>query len=169
MAPEINKNALGNAWFVEKPVMVENANKEISAINRINPVKEAAIDVVFKDQITKPTYPILENEKIEIVSYQPDELIYKYSAKEEKLVVFSEIYYPAGWKSYIDGKESKYFRADYVLRGMVVPSGDHEIKFTFRPSSYIVGNKISLASSIVLVLLLAGYFLMQIKNKSKSE
>ena len=81
--------------------------------------------------------PVLENEKIELVSYQPDELIYKYSAREEKLAVFSEIYYPAGWKSYIDGKESKYFRTDYVLRGMVVPAGDHEIKFTFKPASYI--------------------------------
>jgi hypothetical protein len=169
MAPEINKNALGNAWFVEKPVMVDNANMEISAINRINPAKEAAIDVAFKDQIIKSSFPVLENEKIELVSYQPDELIYKYSTKEEKLVVFSEIYYPAGWKSYIDGKESKYFRANYVLRGMVVPAGDHEIKFAFKPSSYIVGNKISLASSIVLMLLLAGYVLMQFKNKSKSE
>jgi hypothetical protein len=169
MPPEINDNALGNAWFVEKPVIVDNANMEISAINKINPAKEAAVDVVFKDQITKPSYPVMENEKIEFASYQPDELIYKYSAKEEKLVIFSEIYYPAGWKSYIDGKESKYFRADYVLRGMVVPAGDHEIKFSFKPSSYYVGNKISLASSIVLILLLAGYFLMQIKNKSKSE
>ena len=169
MAPEINKNALGNAWFVEKPVMVENANEEISAINKISPANEAAIDIVFKDQIRKSSFSVLEDEKIELVSYQPDELIYKYSAKEEKLVVFSEIYYPAGWKSYIDGKESKYFRADYVLRGMVVPAGDHEIKFSFKPASYIVGNKVSLASSLVLILLLAGYFLMKFKNKSKTE
>ena len=96
-------------------------------------------------------------------------MIYKYSAREEKLAVFSEIYYPAGWKSYVDGKESKYFRTDWILRGMVVPAGDHEIKFSFKPSSYIVGNKISLASSIVLVLLFAGYFLAEFKMKSKTE
>ena len=137
------QNALGNAWFVETPVMVENANKEISAINNLNPAKEAVIDNVFKDQITKSSFPVSENEKIELVSYKPNELIYKYSALNEKLAVFSEIYYPAGWKAYIDGKESKYFRTNYVLRGMVVPAGDHEIKFSFRPSSYIVGNKIS--------------------------
>jgi hypothetical protein len=167
--PLINSKALGNAWFVEKSVMVENANKEISSVKSFNPSKEAIINNIFSNQITKSSFPVLENEKIELVSYQPDELLYKYSAREEKLVVFSEIYYPAGWKCYLDGKESKYFRANYVLRGMVVPAGDHEIKFTFRPASYYVGNKVSLASSVLLILLCAGYFFMKIKVKSKPE
>jgi hypothetical protein len=167
--PLVNNNALGNAWFAEKAMMVENANEEISAINVFNPSKEAVINNIFKDQVPSTFFPVTDNEKIELVSYQPDELIYKYSAKEKKLVVFSEIYYPAGWKCYIDGKESKYFRTDYVLRGMVVPAGDHEIKFAFKPLSYIVGNKISLASSVVLILMLAGYFATKIKMKTKSE
>jgi hypothetical protein len=167
--PLINPNALGNAWFVEKPVLVENANKEISLINSFNPSKEAVIGNAFKNQITKTSFPVQENEKIELVSYQPDELHYKYSAREEKLVVFSEIYYPAGWKCYIDGKESQYFRTDWVLRGMVVPIGDHEIKFAFKPASYYVGNKISLASSVLLILLFAGYFFTKFKMKSKPE
>src|SRR5450759_2990520 len=167
--PLINPNVLGNAWFVEKPVIVENANKEISSVTSFNPSKEATIDNVFKDQIMKSLYPVLENEKIELVSYQPDELLYKYSAREEKLAVFSEIYYPAGWKCFIDGKESKYFRTDWVLRGMIVPAGDHEIKFTFKPASYYIGNKISLASSVLLILLCAGYFFTKFNRKSKSE
>jgi len=167
--PLINQYALGNAWFVEKPVIVENANQEISSVKSINPSKEAIINTMFKNQITKSFFPVQENEKIELVSYQPDELLYKYSAREEKLAVFSEIYYPAGWKCYLDGKESSYFRTDYVLRGMVVPAGDHEIKFTFKPASYYVGNKISLASSVLLILLCAGYFLSKIKMKSKPE
>jgi hypothetical protein len=167
--PLINLNALGNAWFVEKPVIVENANKEISLMNFFNPSKEAIINNTFKDQITKSTFPLKENEKIDLVSYQPDELHYKYVAKEEKLAVFSEIYYPAGWTCYIDGKESKYFRTDWVLRGMVVPAGDHEIKFAFKPASYYVGNKISLASSVLLILLFAGYFFTKFKMKSKPE
>ena len=167
--PLINPNAIGNAWFAEKPVFVENANKEISLMNSFNPSKEAIISNTFKNQVTKSSYPVQENEKIELVSYQPDQLLYKYSAREEKLAVFSEIYYPAGWKSYIDGKESPYFRTDWVLRGMVVPAGDHEIKFTFKPASYYVGNKISLASSVLLILLFSGYFLAKFKMKSKSE
>ena len=167
--PLVNPNALGNAWFVEKPVMVENANKEISAVKSFNPSKEAIINNIFKNQITKSSFPVQENEKIELVSYQPDELLYKYSAREEKIAVFSEIYYPAGWKCYLDGKENKYFRTDYILRGMVVPAGDHEIKFTFKPASYYVGNKISLASSVLLILLCAGYFFTKFKMKSKPE
>ena len=167
--PLLNKNALGNAWFVEKPVIVENANKEISSINEIDPSKEATIDIKFKDQITKSVYPVSDNEKVELVSYRPDELVYKYSAREEKLAVFSEIYYPAGWKAFIDGKESKYFRTDYVLRGMVVPAGDHEIKFSFKPNSYIVGNKISLASSVLLILLTGGFIAAKLLYKPKAE
>lgn len=166
--PLANPYALGNAWFVEKPVIVENANKEISLINTLDPAKEATIDKIFQNQITKASYPVMENEKINLVSYQPDELIYKSSAREEKLAVFSEIYYPAGWKSYIDGKESKYFRTNYILRGMIVPAGDHEIKFTFKPASYIIGNKISLVSSLLLILLTAGYFLYKFKMKPKA-
>ena len=167
--PLVNPNALGNAWFVEKPVLVENANKEISLMNSFNPAKEAIIVNTFKNQITKSSYPVQENEKIELISYQPDELHYKYSASEEKLVVFSEIYYPAGWKGYIDGKENQYFRTDWVLRGMIVPAGDHEIKFTFKPVSYYIGNKISLASSLLLILLCIGYFISKFNLKTKSE
>jgi hypothetical protein len=156
--PLVNPYALGNAWFVEKPIFVENANQELSATNNFDPAKEVLIDNSFKGLVSKTSYPVFENEKIELVSYQPNELVYKSSAREEKLAVFSEIYYPAGWKSYIDGKESKYFRTDFLLRGMVVPAGDHEIKYVFEPASYITGNKISLASSVLLILLIAGYF-----------
>jgi hypothetical protein len=167
--PLINMKALGNVWFAGQPVMVENANMEISAINHFDPSKTAVIDTRFSNLVTKSAYPVLENEKIELVSYKADELVYKYSAKEEKLAVFSEIYYPAGWKSYIDGKESSHFRANYVLRGMILPAGDHEIRFSFKPSSYIAGNKISLASSVLLILVIAGYFVSEIMKKSKSE
>jgi uncharacterized membrane protein YfhO len=84
------------------------------------------------------------------------------------MVIFSDIYYAAGWKCYIDNKETRYFRADYVLRGMIVPAGNHEIRFTFKPSSYIIGNKVSLASSLILILMAAGYFVMRFTKKAKS-
>jgi hypothetical protein len=163
--PLVNPRALGNAWFVEKPVMVENANAELLKLNNINTAKEAVIDDIFKDQITQPLFPVEQSDKIELVSYKANELVYKYSAGGKRLAIFSDIYYPAGWKSFLDGKESKYFRADYVLRAMIVPQGNHEIRFVFEPSSYINGNRISLASSILLILLLTGYFAMKLFKK----
>jgi hypothetical protein len=167
--PLFNQHALGNAWFVEKPVFAENANMEIMTLNSIDPAREVVIDKIFKDHIVNSIYPITAGEEIELVSYQPNELVYKYSAGSEKLTVFSDIYYPAGWKCFVDDKENNYFRANYVLRAMIAPAGTHEIKFVFEPDSYIIGNKVSLASSIVLILLLAGSLVMMlIKKKDRT-
>ncbi|MCE5348267.1 MAG: hypothetical protein LLG13_18530 [Bacteroidales bacterium] len=168
-APLVNPDALGNAWFVETPVMVNNANEELSTVNKIDPAFQAVIDNRFKDQVRKTEYPKTDGDMIELKSYKANELVYTSSAQGEKLAVFSEIYYPAGWKCFIDGKESSYFRTDWVLRGMVVPAGNHEIKFTFKPSSYMIGNKVSLASSILFILLIAGYFIAELKIKPKFE
>jgi hypothetical protein len=167
--PLVNPHALGNVWFAERPVIVDNANMELAAVNTIDPLKEVAIDVRFKDQVKSPSYAVSVNDKIELVTYKPDELEYKYTAEGERLAVFSEIYYPAGWKCYIDGKESSYFRTDYVLRGMILPAGEHKVLFAFKPSAYFIGNKISLASSILLFLLTAGYFISVYIKKSKSQ
>ncbi|MGD0342887.1 MAG: hypothetical protein ABSA76_14385 [Bacteroidales bacterium] len=165
-APPIeNPKALGNAWFVEKPEIVENADMEISMTSRTDPAKAAVIDKRFSDLVTRPSYPPEEGDKIELLTYQPNELVYKSSSGSEKLALFSDIYYPAGWKCFVDGKESKYFRADYVLRAMIVPGGNHEIRFIFKPSSYYTGNMVSLISSVILILLIAGYVAIRIRKK----
>ena len=167
--PVINPYSLGNAWFVEKPVLVENANKEIMAIKSLNPSAEAIIDKKFRDLVPATSYPISDGDTINLISYQPNELIYKYSAGTEKLIVFSEIYYPAGWKCYVDGNEKPYLRANYVLRAMTAPAGDHEIKFSFKPESYITGNKVSLASSVLLILLIGGFIAYELIRKKETE
>ncbi|HLN55271.1 MAG TPA: hypothetical protein VK207_04715 [Bacteroidales bacterium] len=167
--PLVNNNALGNAWFVEKPVIVANANEEIASLDNFNPSTEALVDKSFSNFISKESYPSSAGDTIRLTSYLPNELVYKYSAGAERLAVFSEIYYPAGWKCFIDGKESEHFRADYVLRAMVVPAGDHEIRFSFEPASYITGNKISLASSLILLLGIAGYIVMGFRNKRENR
>ncbi|MBK7709892.1 MAG: hypothetical protein IPJ37_02155 [Bacteroidales bacterium] len=167
--PLINQNALGNAWFVETPVIVENANAEIASINGLDASKVAVIDKLFNDQIKKSSYPVAAGDTLVLTSYKPNELIYSSKSQNENLAVFSEIYYPAGWKSFIEGKESSYFRTDYVLRGMVIPAGTHEIKFSFEPSSYIIGNRISMISSVIFILLAAAYIFLQLKTKSRAE
>jgi hypothetical protein len=167
--PLLNSNALGSAWFVENPVFAKDANDEISILRSFDPSKEATVDVQFKNLVTKTTYPVAEGDKIELKSYQPDELLYSSLASEEKLAVFSEIWYPKGWICYIDGKETQYFRTDWTLRGLIIPAGDHEIKFTFKPVSYYTGNKVSLASSVLLLLIIAGYFVAKYTMKTKPE
>jgi hypothetical protein len=167
MDPVINNNVLGNAWFADTVIFAENANRELSLVNKINPAKQAVIDIRFIDQVTNSGYKGNDKDKIELTSCKPNELIYKYSSGGERLAVFSEIYYPAGWKAFIDGAEKSFFRADYVLRGMVVPDGNHEIKFIFEPASYYTGNKISMASSLIFILLFAGYIAVMLRNKKK--
>jgi len=167
--PLINPYCEGNAWFAGNALPVENANEEISAIKNFKPDEYAIIDKKFGHLLSGYKYPALESDTISLISYQPNELIYKYSAGSDKLVVFSEIYYPAGWKCFVDDKETPYMRANYVLRAMIAPAGDHVIKFSFEPQSYITGNKVSLASSILLILLIGGYLVSTLFKRKESD
>jgi len=91
---------------------------------------------------------------IALSSYLPNHLAYKYNSSKEQLVVFSEIYYSKGWNAYIDGQEVPYLRANYVLRALSVPAGQHDVEFKFEPRIWVVGERISFASSLLLILLL---------------
>jgi hypothetical protein len=164
--PFTNRNALGNAWFVGTVRFAENADEEISLIRSFNPSQEALIDKRFREYLSKENYQPDPSARITLTSYKPNELKYSYSSASDALAVFSEIYYPAGWKSYIDGKEVPHFKADYVLRGMEVPAGDHEVIFRFEPESYRTGTRISFASSLLLILLCAGSLFMVVRKKT---
>ena len=78
--------------------------------------------------------------------------------------MFSEIYYDKGWNAYVDGKPMPHFRANYVLRAMRIPSGKHTVEFKFEPSTYYTGEKISLAGSVLLLLLFAGGVFMELRK-----
>jgi len=167
--PLVNKSALGSAWFVDSYKTVKTADEEINLIRSFNPEKEALINEESKKHLTKDIYQKDPARRIELISYKPNELKYSYSSASEALAVFSEIYYPAGWKSYLDGKEVPYFKADYLLRAMEVPGGNHEIVFRFDPDSYRTGSKVSFASSLLLILLCAGSIIVEIRRKKQSE
>lgn len=155
-APLSNRSALGNAWFVNDYKIVPNADAEITALYSFNPKEEAIIDKQFEDQLNDRAFNPDANASIKLETYEPNRLVYKTQAQSEQLAVFSEIYYPKGWKVTIDGKEAKHFRANYILRSMIVPAGNHTIEFKFSPDSFRTGTNISLISSILLLLLLAG-------------
>ena len=103
---------------------------------------------------------------IYLAKYLPNHLTYRSNSNTEQLAVFSEIYYNKGWKAYIDGKEAPYFRADYLLRAMLVPAGKHTIEFKFHPRSYYTGEKISLAGSLLLILIVFGAVWQEIRKKT---
>lgn len=162
--PITNGNALGNAWFASKITFVDNADEEIGMISKFNPAQEAVVDKSFGNIITGEYFPVDSTASIILTSCKSNELKYSFRSPSDQLVVFSEIYYPAGWKSFIDSKEAPYFKSDYVLRGMVVPSGEHEIIFRFEPSSYSNGTKVQIASSFLLILLIAGSLFVTLRG-----
>lgn len=168
--PLINDQALGNAWFVNSFRLVDNPDQEIAAVNEIDPSDEVVANIRNKDEIEKANPDPGTEEEINLASYKANELVYEASSDAPKLAVFSEIYYPKGWNVYVDGEKSEYFRVNYVLRAMVVPAGNHEITFRFEPQSYNTGNTISLAGSILLILMIAGtvYYVTR-KQKSTAD
>jgi hypothetical protein len=166
-APIVNKDALGHAWFVRNYQVVENADEEIEKVGQVNPANVALVDKRYKQYIEGEPIEFDSAGAIVLEEYEPNYLKYKTSAKHEQLAVFSEMYYPKGWKVTVDGKPAEHFRADYVLRAMVVPAGDHTIEFSFKPASYYTGEKISLASSLILLLVFFGAIAMNLKTTPK--
>ena len=161
-----NPFALGNAWFVENIKMVDNADEEILAVQEFNP-KETAI--VRKDEQPEMSlnYKINSSDRISLTNYLPNELRYSYNISNSQFAVFSETFYDDGWKVYINGDESSFIKVNYILRGMELPKGSGEIVFKFNPTSYKVGETVSLASSILLVLLILGaIYKNTLKNKN---
>ncbi|MGD9991827.1 MAG: YfhO family protein [Salinivirgaceae bacterium] len=163
--PLLNKSALGNVWFVNAYKIVENADEEVAKLAVFDPKKEALIDKRFESQLEGLSLQIDSSASIKLVNYQPNYLKYESKSSFESLAVFSEIYYPAGWTAKINGNEVPYFRTNYVLRGLRIPSGENTIEFAFHPKTYFLGEKISLASSIVLLFLLMGVVVIELKKK----
>jgi hypothetical protein len=149
--PLINPFAFGNAWFVENVLTVPDADSEIAALNEINPQTTAVVDKKFSDLITETTQT-LDSGYIKLTEYKPNILKYESDAASNKIAVFSEIYYPHGWKAFIDGKPADYFRADWTLRAMNIPAGKHEIEFRFEPDDYNTFVKIGSVSSLIVLL-----------------
>ncbi|MFC6103919.1 YfhO family protein [Olivibacter domesticus] len=146
--------AAGNAWFVDKVTYVKSNEEEMNAIDSFDPKKEAFIHQEFKSKIDEKRLGRPGNSSIELTSYKPDHLIYEYSAPNDVMGVFSEVWYDKGWKAFVDGNEIPILRANYVLRAAQLPRGNHKVEFKFEPQSYYMGENISLIASIILVLAL---------------
>ncbi len=165
----LNPDAYGNAWFIDSFHVVENADEEIKMLGEINTRTEAVVDKRFDDIIKNFVAEKDTTAVISLKSYAPNYLVYEYKSASEQFAVFSEIFYDKGWTAYIDGAESPHFRTDYVLRGMILPAGEHKIEFKFHPAAYYTGEKVSLASSLFLLLLLGILSFRSIKQAVKND
>lgn len=166
--PLPNPHALGNAWLVKDVKLVDNADEEIMSLKNFNPKETAVINKKFVSDLGDFKSGSGDGE-VKLTAYEPNDLKYEATVNSgPQLAVFSEIYYPKGWKSYIDGKEAPIMEADYVLRAVVLPEGKHQVEFKFHPNSYFMGNNVSLASSILLLLAAAGYLFISLKSKKEA-
>lgn len=150
-----NDSALGAVWFIKHIHYVNGPVEEIKALDQFGPKDTVIIDNSLKNIAgNDPVYDSTATIKLE--SYDNDEIKYSANSSSPQFAVFSEIYYPAGWNAYIDGKKTEYAKVNYVLRGMPVPAGKHEIVFKFEPSSYFTGQKLIYFGNIIFYLALAG-------------
>lgn len=152
---QLNPDALGPAWLVKTIKYVNNADEEMAALDTFNPKDTVIIDKREESKVAFATQ-FDSAGTIKLVQNLNDKINYEFNAAGNQFVVFSEVYYPAGWKAFIDGKESPIVRVNYTLRGLAVPAGKHAIEFRFEPEDYVTGDRISLIAGIISILALAG-------------
>lgn len=165
--PLVNPYAMGNAWFVTDYRMVDNADAEIAAINDFDPHRSAIVDKRFAAELNGLTIRPDTAAMIEMTEYKPDRVEYRSKNAGEQLAVFSEIYFADGWQAYIDGSQVPHFRADWTLRALRIPNGEHQIEFKFEPHEYYTCRTISAVSSgFLLVVLIVSLVIACIRQKN---
>lgn len=148
-----NPESNGSAWFVKEIVKVNSPTEELAKICEVNTKTQAVLDV---SKFDSPAISYDSGSSVVLQEALPNRMKYESQSEVEGLVVFSEIFYPKGWSATIDGNEVPILRADYVLRALHVPAGKHTIEFIFKPAAYTVGNKITSASSWLLLIVVFG-------------
>lgn len=166
---QLNPYALGNAWFVDSLYVVNNANEESDALNTIDPANTAVTDKSFEKFVLPENQGHDEKAEITLTKYSPRRLEYKYSASKSGTVVFSEIYYPHGWKASIDDSPADHFRVNYTLRALNVPEGSHTISFVFDPDSVRKGDTIAIICIILMYLSAAAVIVRSIIKKRRPD
>ena len=167
---QINPRANGNAWFVSDIKFVNSPNEEIDEIGSIDTKKTAVISSDDKKYFEGKTIATDSTAFLDLTKYQANELEFKTQSKTPQLAVLSEIYYPKGWKMFVDEKEVPYIKADYLLRAVYVPAGNHTVKMLFEPEVITKGKTISLIAFGLFVLLsILGIFWLYRKYEGTSR
>ena len=162
-----NTNSNGNAWFATKVVRVNSANQEMLELGKNDLKTTAIVHREFKN--VNSASKLDSNASIKLTKYDARELTYKSNNSVATAAIFSEIYYPKGWNCYIDGKLVENFRANYILRGTMIPAGSHVINWRFEPKSFEASSSWSLIGSILILLMFIGICTLEIRTFGREK
>lgn len=154
-----NPNAMGYAWAVDSVWIAANADEEIAALDNADLRSVAVVDKRFENQLQNFVFQSNDSVTIELIDYKINDLKYKINSNSEQVIVFSEIYYNDGltfWEAFIDGQPVSHFRANYILRALRVPAGEHEVEFVFKPKAYKTLDNVSFMCTIALLIICVG-------------
>lgn len=168
---QLNPYAMGNAWFVDTLLVAENANEESDALNYIDLHTTAVLDKEFAGYVEDFTPERDSMATVHLTKYTPRYLDYEYSTSKPGTIVFSEIYYPYGWKATIDGQPADIYRVNYMLRAINVPAGEHKIHMEFAPDSVKKGDSIAMVCIIIMyvtIFLVMGMALYRMVRKKRT-
>lgn len=166
-APIMNPMRDGDAWVVGDVKFVKNADDEMNTLKEIDPSKTAIINEEFKSLVTP--FEMDSTAKVELTLSHPNRKKFTSSSQKDILTIFSDVYYKPGWHVYVDGKETDHFRTNWILRGMVIPAGEHEIEFLFYPDTFVNLTHMSNAIGWILILLVVGYIGYYFYNRKKKS
>ncbi len=159
---QLNPDAMGNAWFVDSLVVVDNANRESDALNTLDLRTTAVLDRSFASYVTNLTPGADSTASVVLTKYTPEYIEYDATSSKPGTIVFSEIYYPYGWQAYVDGQPVDHYRVNYVLRALNVQPGQHHIRFEFRPESVAKGNVVSMIFVGLMYVIIAALIVVGI-------
>lgn len=161
---QLNPGALGNAWFVKGIRFVPDANAEMAALNNTNLGDTAIVEEIFKSKIPS-NLGADSSASITMTENLNDVVKYTYRAASPRFAVLSEVYYPAGWNAYLDGKKVDYVKTNYVLRGLALPAGNHNLEFRFEPKSFTTGRTITIIANILVLLSMIAAVIFYFKRR----
>ena len=165
---QLNPDAMGNAWFVEKIVEAKTPNEECDMLMTLDLHREAVVGSDYINNVSDLNPGADSLAHISLAKYTPEYIEYDAECSKPGTVIFSEIFYPYGWKAIVDGKPADLYRANYMLRAMNLEPGKHHIRLEFRPESVAKGNTISMTFVILMYLIIAGILLSNLrKGKEK--
>lgn len=167
LPPIVNPYAMGNAWFVNEVRFVDSADDEIQSLKTLRPQETAVINKNYENLLSDFKIAPDSTATIEMTEYKPNRVTYKSKTASEQLAVFSEIYYANGWQAYVDGAKVPHYCADWTLRAMRIPAGEHEVVFKFEPHEYWTCRYVASASSALMVLLVLGLLGLMITRRIK--